>query len=112
MTIFIDDHNAVMREARLAFLFGMLIVGNVVDNVATPRTLVIVLQLGLAFCWFINGWELEIALKEESCNEFKDANGDLAELFSAGVILTNTIQVYNWFSRKYIQIILIGYFLM
>lgn len=36
----------------------------------------------------------------------------MAQLAASGTVLINTLQVYNWFSKRYIQFVLIVYFLM
>lgn len=57
----------------MAFVFGFVIVGNVVDNVSTPKTLAIVLQIVLGTTWVLTGWETYLALNKTNCVYFWQA---------------------------------------
>ena len=39
----------------MAFLFGYIIVGNIVDNISSPKNLAIVLQVTLGVTWGLTG---------------------------------------------------------
>ena len=43
MTLFRDNFNTDELQARMAFMFGILVTGNIIDNVATPKSLAITL---------------------------------------------------------------------
>ena len=41
MTFFMGDTNIQDEQNRMAFLFGIIITGNIIDNVATPKSFAI-----------------------------------------------------------------------
>ena len=45
----------------MAFLFGYIIVGNVVDNIAVPKKLAIILQVTLGVTWCFTGTVVELS---------------------------------------------------
>ena len=42
-------------DLRIAFLFGLLLVGNIIDNTPTPKSMAIILQFSLAVVWIFTG---------------------------------------------------------
>lgn len=83
---------------RYAYQFGILIVGNLIDNIPTPKYFVIALQFILGISWICHGLLKEYVSKITTDNNF----GVLAQFIAGGIILTNILQVYNWFGKKHI----------
>ena len=51
----------------MAFLFGYIIVGNVVDNIAAPKKLAIFLQVTLGVTWCSTGTVVKFSLQRNDC---------------------------------------------
>jgi hypothetical protein len=87
----------------MGFLFGIIIAGNIIDNVATPKTLAIFLQIWLGFSWMNTGWWVQSALaKNDKCAVLQSWTGLSPQILGAGLVLINILQVYNWFNKRYI----------
>ena len=39
----------------MTFMLGLVIIGNVVDNVSQPRLVILFLQISLGVCWVLTG---------------------------------------------------------
>ena len=50
---------------RIAFLVGLLIVGNITDNIPSPKYIAIVLQLTLAVVWTTTGLMVAFISEEQ-----------------------------------------------
>ena len=113
MTLFRDNVDEPNMEFRKSFFLGIIITGNIIDNVYNPKTIVIVLQIWLGLNWIMSAWEIQIAIKNE-CTFISSfsASGDMAQVLGSGIVLINTLQVYNWFDKRYISMALTGYFAM
>ena len=55
MTVFLANYNVLGYELRAAYLIGILIAGNIVDNIDSPKRFLILTQLGLATFWLCSG---------------------------------------------------------
>lgn len=111
MTLFRDNVDEPNMQFRKSFFFGTIITGNIIDNVHSPKLIAIVLQIWLGLNWLCSAWQVNIAIKNncEFVNSIA-ASGDMAQILGSGIVLINTLQVYNWFDKRYISIALTGYF--
>ena len=77
----------------MAFIFGYIIVGNIVDNVATPKNLAIILQLGLGFCWIFTGIQLIMILDDGECDDLVQSTklGVCSQVCASGIVLINIL---------------------
>ena len=103
MTLFRVDLDIYDSSTRASFLFGVLLVGNILDNIPNPKTLALTLQILVAFAWILTGIHVTYALKK-NCDSalFIGSIEMISEIFASGVVLINIVQVYNWFSKRYI----------
>lgn len=100
-------------QMRLSFFFGLLLISSIVDNMNTPKSVAIGLQIGLALTWACLGLNNDFiySTKQKDSEYLLHPLEDLAQIFSAGIIIVNILQVYNWFMQKYITTMLGCYFL-
>ena len=56
ITIYNPEFGKFQDNLKLTFMFGLIIFGNVVDNVSQPKWVAIFLQLALGASWIINGF--------------------------------------------------------
>ena len=108
---------------RIAFLFGFLLFGNIVDNSATPKIMVISIQIILALVWILTGGLVSYIMTQEGIDGSSEVElpplvsymmvkmMSLAQIFAAGLVLINILQVYNWFTTRHICTMLALYFL-
>ena len=85
---------------RLSFIFGLLIFSSLIDNMTTPKLISISLQILLALTWIclgLNNWNFIYKDKSADIVYLLHPLEDLAQILSAGIILINILQVYNWF---------------
>ena len=79
---------------KLSYLFGLVVFGNLIDNISQPKKLVQFAQIALAMYWTFTGLylrgagerlgeELKNYLKLTNSNYFNDLNA--AQIISAGV---------------------------
>ena len=102
MTFFRSAEDESDLQLRDSFLFGLIVVGNIIDNVSNPKYLLIFLQVSLSFTWVIDGLQIQYAIGHH-CKFFENNYiGASAQLIAAGVVLIYILQVYNWFSKRYI----------
>lgn len=98
----------------MTFMFGLVIVGNVVDNVSQPRWVILFLQISLGVCWVLTGTIVhfnETHFKDHSKeSEFSHDirltylnNLMVAQLLGSGVVIINILQVSNWFTQRHIN---------
>ena len=98
----------------MTFMFGLVIVGNVVDNVSQPRWVILFLQVSLGVCWVLTGTIVhfnETHFEEHSKeSEFSHDirltylnNLMVAQLLGSGVVIINILQVSNWFTQRHIN---------
>ena len=62
VTLFKNSSKTDDNQLRMAFLFGYIIVGNVVDNIAAPKKLAIFLQVTLGVTWCSTGTIVKFSL--------------------------------------------------
>ena len=102
---------------KMTFLIGMMIFGNLVDNVSQPRTLAIVVQISLAIIWIFVGADVYMIMNTEltvaEVIVYEDAlmmgffhNLEVAQFAASGVVIINILQISNWFTQKHINKIL------
>ena len=60
MTVFFDDYSDVAFQLHMCYMFGVLLSGNIVDNIATPKYFAIFAQTLLAAFWIGSGFFLYI----------------------------------------------------
>ena len=114
MTLFRNTESQDEFQLRMSFIFGFLVVGNIVDNISTPKNFAIILQVSLSISWICTGFMLYfVAIDGHRCpKNFHTIHiGALSQICASGIILINILQVYNWASKRYIQLLLIIYFL-
>ena len=90
-----------------------MIVGNVVDNINNPVVINVALQLALSVIWILTGLWIRHCINEDGETTYSSAImylANLGELTSAGIILINILQVYNWTSHKMICTAMSCYF--
>ena len=50
-----QEFSSLETDLRIAFLVGLLVIGNIIDNISSPKSLAIALQLALAVVWAATG---------------------------------------------------------
>ena len=55
MTIYNTSFEMVQVYMKMTFMFGLIVIGNVVDNVSQPKYVTIFLQITLGLYWLITG---------------------------------------------------------
>ena len=113
------EFESIDTDLRLAFLFGFLLFGNIIDNSPTPKLMAILLQFSLAIVWTATGLLVNYIVSQEDLQgKLPDLVSymmvkimSLAQVLAAGLILINILQVYNWFTTKHICTMLALYFL-
>ena len=106
-----ESENADLHKA---LYFGIIVTGNIVDNVHSPKTIAITMQVWLGMNWIGTSYYTFVGLKH-GCQNIQTtlmAEADIAQILGASIVLINTLQVYNWFDKRYIQMVLITYFCM
>ena len=68
MTIYSPSVGKNQVMLKMTFLFGLIIIGNVIDNVSNPKWVCIFLQATLGMTWIITGF---LVLVEEDDYEQK-----------------------------------------
>ena len=76
---------------RIAFLVGLLVIGNIIDNISSPKRLAIALQLALAVVWAATG--LMVAYIREQQKEHPGKLPDEADIFYMFVKLQGFAQI-------------------
>ena len=92
----------------------MLLAGNIIDNIGNPKTFILGTQIVLSIFWLASGFFLSFSQKHGCQLLVPEVSpmGGVSEILSAAIVLTSILQLYNWFSKRYIQVVLIIYFLM
>ena len=107
MTIYNVSFSREDAYLKMTFMFGLVVIGNSVDNISQPKYLLIYLQLFLGASWIITGFLVHYALKHNDDHDFKDneklthnffQNENLSQFFGSGVVLINILQLSNWFT--------------
>lgn len=101
-------------QMRLSFIFGLLIFSSAIDNMKTPKLVAVCLQIFLALTWVclgLNNSDIIYKEKSEDIVYLLHPLEDLAQILSAGIIIINILQVYNWFMQKYITTMIGLYFI-
>jgi len=62
MTLFRSDIDAFETSMTVSYLFGVLLIGNILDNIPNPKILALTLQLLVAFSWILTGIHVNYAL--------------------------------------------------
>ena len=99
---------------KMTFLIGMMIFGNIVDNVSQPRLLAIVIEIGLAIIWIFVGADVYMIMNTELTKAevviYEDAlmmgffhNLEVAQFVASGIVIINILQISNWFTQKHIN---------
>ena len=55
MTIYNTTFTVVQVYLKMTFMFGLVVIGNVVDNVSQPKWVILFLQVGLGITWINTG---------------------------------------------------------
>ena len=86
-------------QLRLMFVFGMLVIGNVIDNMSYVKPLVVFLDFFLAICWLNTGLRIykSLHIYGHCDGSVLHSIGILDQIPSSGLMLISIIQVYNWF---------------
>jgi len=78
MTIYNSSFGRLAIFLKMTFMLGLIIVGNVVDNVSQPKWVAIFLQLALGVSWFLTGCIVYQALHDEK-HDSEEAREKYAE---------------------------------
>ena len=90
-----------------------MLTGNIIDNIITPKGLAVGLQISLGVIWILTGLWIRESIRVDGETTYSPLIIYLAnfgELASAGVILINILQIYNWTSHKMICTMMSVYF--
>ena len=80
-------------------MFGLIVIGNVVDNVSQPKWVAIFLQVALGTTWIITGFLVHYGDHEKPDTKRSFLNNlMIAQLFGSGVVIINILQISNWFT--------------
>ncbi len=92
MTLLKDNLNHYDEQIRLSFLLGVLLAGNLLDNISNPRTFTLVLQLLLAISWILTGIHVTFAIPR-GCDSvlFIGSIEMIGEIFASGIVLISII---------------------
>lgn len=94
---------------KMTFMFGLVVFGNLIDNVSQPKFVLIIFQIALGLCWIFTGILVEYSLDytvEELDEYIKNAlflNLNIAQFFASGILILCILQLSNWFTRKNIN---------
>ena len=99
-------------QLRLMFVFGMLVIGNVIDNMSYVKPLVVFLDFFLAICWLNTGLRIykSLHIYGHCDGSVLHSIGILDQIPSSGLMLISIIQVYNWFQNEVVGLALIYYY--
>ena len=109
MTVYVVEFDPIVYELRITSLVGFMLAGNIVDNIGNPYRLMVGLSFLQAIFWIMSGFYLDV-INPDCSIENKYPMGGLSEIISSAIVLIDILQLYNWFSQKYIQAVLILYF--
>ena len=56
---------------KMTFMFGLVVFGNLIDNVSRPKNVLIIFQMALSVCWILTG-----VLVTNRANEFDPTDHD------------------------------------
>ena len=101
----------------MTFMFGLVVIGNVVDNVSEPKWVTIFLQGTLGLCWIISGCLIHYFEKQDQDPDSPEHDSSLidsikqgflnqlmvAQFLGSGVIIINILQISNWFTQMHIN---------
>lgn len=104
---------------KMSFMIGMVVFGNLTDNVSQPKYILFISQIAIAICWALTGalvhYSSSQTYSEQILNSFvKPAlfqNLNFAQFFASAILLLTTLQISNWVTRKNINKILALFFL-
>lgn len=95
-------------DLKIAFIVGLLIFGNLIDNISTPKYLAIGIQFSIAVIWITTGLMVAyIIQREDEPGKLPDKDdifymfvrlAGSCQILAAGLVLINILQVYNWFT--------------
>ena len=109
MTVYVAEFDLILYELRIAYLIGVMIVGNLVDNIGNPKRLMVGLSFSLAFFWLSLGVYLSVI--DPNCSlQNSYPLGGVGEILSSSIVLIDILQLYNWFGKKHVQLVLLTYF--
>lgn len=99
----------------MTYFLGLLIFGNILDNVSQPRWVALFAQIFLGTIWIGTGLKVNIIIEAFDLGGHIDANireGIIESFFSdlkcthfiaSGVVLISLLQISNWFTQKHIN---------
>lgn len=95
MTIYNTSFGADQVLSKMTFLFGVIIVGNVVDNVSHPKWVALFLQITLGVSWCLTGGIVNKAAAfakiPPSYKGAVDVNFNLSQLMGSGIVIISIL---------------------
>lgn len=79
-------------QLQLSFLFGLLMVGNIIDNLHHLKWLAVSGELALGLIWIAQGF-----IFSETTHSSLLYTGQMVGTYT---IVINILQIYNWFSHR------------
>lgn len=55
MTIYNTSFAVLQTYLKMTFMFGLLVIGNVTDNISQPRWVILFMQIVLGIIWILTG---------------------------------------------------------
>lgn len=118
LTYIRTQFSTIYPQNHASFLFGFLLYGNIIDNIRSPKYFSCATLAILGVLWLFTGGYLKMSItfyKTHTLDENKSNQpllllSNLANIFSAGVILISIVQIYNWTSLGHISTILAIFF--
>ena len=90
MTVYVADFDLILYELRIAYLIGVVLVGNVVDNIGNPKRLMVDLSFSLAFFWLSFGFYFSVI--DPQCSiQHSYPIGGLSEIMAASIVLIDIL---------------------
>ena len=62
MTVYNTDFNDGVLT-RMTYMFGLVVFGNLIDNISKPKFVLIICQVILGICWILTGFILHWSLE-------------------------------------------------
>ena len=96
MTIYNTSFALEQVSLKMTFTFGLVVIGNIVDNVSQPKWVALFLQVALGFCWIIIGvvvWYIEsdqLTFGKDISAYFLN-NLMIAQFLGSGVVIINIL---------------------
>ena len=78
------------------FVFGLLIIGNIIDNMSYIKPVVILLHVYLGLMWISTGYRVYQGTKKDDCDSLPLERVGIIDQFPAsGLMLINIVQIFN-----------------